>query len=219
MRWIGRSNFLLGPANLLAFLAMARTQRSIAALSEEASSLREANRRLLVHRRALQHQLNRADLVNPFLEADSQVGGGSAPVRLETPRDIVLCRISTECPHCPENYRFLRELSESGVLVIGLATDTSQAVVERHWMERTMGFPVLVRARGSAIAIVPDYGTPTTVAISQGKVVFLEFGELAVGDQNALRGLTSSWAREKPLLPWERVSAESPNLRRGDPRG
>jgi hypothetical protein len=59
---------------------------------------------------------------------------------------------------------------------------------------------VLVNPRGSAVDIIPRYGTPTLVAIAEEQVVLLEFGELSPEAQDFLRSSSRSWVQDDAAL-------------------
>lgn len=156
-------------------------------------ALQEETRRLETHGKALIGVLNEQELTSPFLSADVVVGGGGPEIVLDPPTNVVLYRLSTRCRYCPANYGFLNELAASGVPVIGLAVDLDPSSVERHRAEWGVRFPVLVHAHGSAVDLVPRYGTPTLVVFSEGRIALLEFGELTPEVRIAVRATTTRW--------------------------
>ena len=192
---MSKPNLLLSLAVVLALGAGIGARIRLSGAIEEVSTLRNKNELLEIHRRALKDLLNDVELDPPFLAADVAVGLESDGLLIQEPGNVVLYRLSTDCTACRSNYGFLNDLTEAGVPVIGLAVDSidAEAVVERHQVEWDVRFPILVNSRGSATEVVPRYGTPTTVVISQGKVVFLEFGKLEPEARQALKTLSEAW--------------------------
>jgi len=160
----------------------------------EAARLREEVSDLLIHKKALIHQMNPTEFQAPFLVADSGAGLPSEGFHRSEPTDLVLYLLSTGCARCSANYSLLNDLVEAGVPVVGLALDTLADLVVRHREEWDLRFPVLVRAEGSAVASVPRYAVPTTVVISGERVTFLEFGKLEGASSERLRQLFRAWS-------------------------
>ena len=195
MRPMIRANAILYVAILFSLGAGLRERMRLSDAVQEVSSLRDRNGYLETYKKALIRVLNDVELDSPFLAADIGIGSESGGLLMQEPNNIVLYRLSTDCPICPSNYGFLNDLTDAGVLVIGLAVDSAEAVVERHRSAWDVRFPILVHPRGSAADLVPRYGTPTIVVISHEEVVFLEFGELEPEAQQTLRILTRAWTK------------------------
>jgi hypothetical protein len=85
------------------------------------------------------------------------------------------------------NYGFLNDLADAGIPVFGLAFGSGQSAIERHVSEWDVRFPILLDPEGSAVTVVPRYATPTLLVVSQGKVVYLGFGELGPEARTMIR--------------------------------
>ena len=201
MKQTGRTTSILYLAIVLSLGAGLRERLRLNDAISEISVLRERALHLGIHRKALLSRLNEVGLSTPFLTADGEVGLESDGVIIQEPSQIVLYYLSTECQICPLNYGFLNDLTDSGVPVVGLVFDPAEGAVERHRSEWDVRFPILVNPQGSAVDVVPRYGTPAIVVISQERVAFLEFGELTTKSQEALRSYTASWGQTDTHLP------------------
>lgn len=193
MKRIAWTNALLALAVIFSLAAGLRARIRLGEVIQDVAPLRAENRRLETHKRALLKRLNEPGMSTPFLTADLAVGLESDGLVIQEPRDVVLYRVSTDCPHCPRNYDILNELADAGVPVIGLAVDTVVAVVEGHRSVWDVRFPILVNPRGAAVDVFPRYATPALVVISQGEVVFLEFGGLNSEGRDALRTMVKGF--------------------------
>ena len=193
MEHLGKPTFLLSLAFIVALGAGISERVLLLDAYEEVAFAREGIRRLSHHKKALLSTLNDVELGSPFLTAEVVAGSSLDGLVLQDPSDILLYLLSTDCPHCSKNYHFLNDLAESGVPVIGLATDTIVDVIATHQSEHDVRFPILFDPRGSAMDLLPGYATPTLVVVANREVVFVEFGELQTEDQERLRALTAGW--------------------------
>jgi len=155
------------------------------------SGLRETIVHLDLYKKALIAHLGEADLASPFLKGQDAGGfesAGDLSVDLSVESsNAVLYLLSVRCPISPTNYGFLNTLVDSGVPVFGLAVDDTEEAVKRHLSDWEIRFPILVNPEGSATGVVPRFATPTIVVVSQGKVVWLDFGELLPEAQDVLK--------------------------------
>ena len=191
MKHLGNPVFLLFFSFVLALGAGIRERISLLSAYEEMSSLRDDISRVMLHKKVLLHSLNSVELGSPFLEAEAEAGSDLDELVIQEPSDVVLYLLSTQCPHSPKNYGFLNSLADAGVPVVGLATDSIASAIVSHRSEHEVRFPILFDPQGSALEVVPGYATPALVVVAGQEVVFVEFGELQVEDQERLRALTS----------------------------
>ena len=212
MRRIPWANTLLGLALVFSFGAGFRARASLERMERELSALGEENRNLGIHKDALRKHLNASGFGSPFLTADLAVGSGMSEFLVDDPRDVILYRISTSCPFCSAQYDLLNDLADSGVFVVGLATDTAVGMVEQHAEEWNLRFPILIGPGGTAVDKVPQYGTPTLVVIRGQEVVFLEFGEIVPEVRESLKTLGTGWAMD-PTEPLPGSQTEDPKDR------
>lgn len=189
----GIGGTLLISAVVLSLGAGIRERVRLLQAIDDLAEVEERAQYLGTYREALLAQLNRVKLGSPFLTAEVVVGlPEDRALRLDS-GNVVLCYLSTDCPFCPTNYEFLNRLATSGVPVVGLAFDPVEGAVETHHREWNLQFPIFVNPVGTVVEMVPRYGTPTIVVVSQGKVAFLEFGELRDGAQRSLKAIADSW--------------------------
>lgn len=174
-------------ALMVSVAAAVKERRSLNRAMDRMSGHRETILHLDLYKKALIAHLSEADLGSPFLKGRNAGGSESGGDLSVESSDAVLYLLSTECPISPANYGFLNELVDSGVPVFGLAFDDTEEAVERHRSEWETRFPILVSPEGSAIGVVPRYATPTIVVVSQGEVVWLDFGELLPEAQDVLK--------------------------------
>jgi hypothetical protein len=194
-RWDWSTAVLLIASLLLLSVGLRERALLQDALSKMAS-LWEETRDLAVYRNALLWDLNQVSLDPPFLVAETDLEVQSTPVvHVQEPSNVVLYFLSPDCPICPTNYDFLNMLAEDGATVFGLAFEPVEREVELHKNKWELRFPVLANPTGSAVDLIPRYGTPTTVVFSQGKVVLLEFGELEPETREFIRSLVQSWPK------------------------
>jgi hypothetical protein len=134
------------------------------------------------------------------LEAEKFIGGMDDEVmRLGLDSaDVILYRLRTDCRYCPSNYDLLAELAGQGIEVVGLAIDTVAEAVLRHHQSWGLPFPVAVSPSGSVMRKIPAFSTPTTIVLSRGEVLFLEFGVLSATRRMDLREVTRDWAESIP---------------------
>ncbi len=196
MRRLGKSDVLLFLAFVLSLGANLKTRSKLNHQIQEDASLREENQYLEFFKQALIKVLNDKKPSSLSHTADLGVGMATEGPLIGDSGSVVLYRLAADCPVCPLNYGLLNELSGLGVPVVGIAVSATKAEVERHRAEWDVEFPILVNPQGSAVEMVPRYGTPTIVVISKGEVVFLEFGALAPVAERTLRAITGMWARD-----------------------
>ncbi len=185
---------------IVALAAALRAQARLEGALDEQFRLQEEVRNLATYKKALFSQLNELALDPPFLKGQIGAGPVAGEMVVQEPGNVVLYLISTDCPHSPINYGFLNELVDSGVPVVGLATDTILGALEHHQTDWELRFPVLFLPEGSAARLVPRYGTPTLVVVSDEEVALIEFGELGSEAQDLLKDLTKSWTRDRRAL-------------------
>ena len=187
MRKITGQRGLVCVAILVSIGAALKERLSLNRAMEEMASLRETILHLDTYKKALITHLNGKEIRSPFLEGRIVGGPGpQGPLTVE-PNHGVVYYLSPDCPISSTNYGLLNELADAGVPVFGLVFDSAERAVERHASQWEVGFPILLNPGGSAVDVLPRYGTPTVVVVSQGEVVFLGFGELGSEQEDSVR--------------------------------